>query len=113
MALSPLRPHLLKPLLAQQVRPSSSQAATAIPTWNEYFELRKKRRIYEVASYLPSTVIPAAGTLSYFLQMEIDPTSTILGLDPLMGSVALTAAAVSSFFFFAYERTRELKTQFI
>lgn len=66
-----------------------------IPTWNDYFKLRKKRRVYEVASYLPSTVTPAAGTFAYFLQMQVDPLTKVLGMDPLMAAVASTLAAVS------------------
>ncbi|KAI8646420.1 mitochondrial import protein Pam17 [Parasitella parasitica] len=94
MALAPFRYQLLK----SQVRFSSTKANFAstqnvIPTWNDYFKLRKKRRVYEVASYLPSTVGPAAGTLTYFLQMQVDPLTKVLGMDPLMAAVASTLAA--------------------
>ncbi|KAI9468102.1 MAG: mitochondrial import protein Pam17 [Benjaminiella poitrasii] len=82
-------------LNSQQLRLSSTKASTStvIPTWNDYFKLRKKRRIYEVASYLPSTVVPAAGTFSYFLQMQVDPLTKVLGMDPLMAAVACTFGA--------------------
>lgn len=66
-----------------------------IPTWNDYFKLRSKRRIFEIASYAPSTIFPAAFTGSYFMQMEIDPTTTIIGMDPLMAAGIATVGAVS------------------
>ncbi|GAN10474.1 presequence translocated-associated motor subunit pam17 [Mucor ambiguus] len=98
MALAPFRNQLFRPLLTSQVRLSSTKANLAasqnvIPTWNDYFKLRKKRRVYEVASYLPSTVAPAAGTFAYFLQMQVDPLTKVLGMDPLMAAVASTLAA--------------------
>ncbi|KAL9541232.1 hypothetical protein MBANPS3_009236 [Mucor bainieri] len=98
MALAPFRNQLFRPLLTSQVRLSSTKANLAasqnvIPTWNDYFKLRKKRRVYEVASYLPSTVVPAAGTFAYFLQMQVDPLTKVLGMDPLMAAVASTLAA--------------------
>jgi import inner membrane translocase subunit TIM23 len=97
MALSPFRTTLTRSFLSTQVRLSSTKAAAqnAIPTWNDYFKLRKKRRVYEVASYLPSTVTPAAGTLAYFFQMQVDPLTKVLGMDPVMAAVASTFAAVS------------------
>lgn len=98
MALSPLKTPLLRPFL-NQVRFSSTNtkaaAGSQIATWNDYFKLRKKRRAYEVAMYLPSTVAPAAGTFAYFLQMQVDPLTKVLGMDPLMAAVASTFAAVS------------------
>lgn len=98
MALSPLKTPLLRPFLNQVRFNSTNNAAasqTVIPTWNDYFKLRKKRRAYEVAFYLPSTVAPAAGTFAYFLQMEVDPLTKVLGMDPLMAAVASTLGAVS------------------
>lgn len=102
MALSPLRSQTLRSsFLSSQIRLNSTKATTAaatqnvIPTWNDYFKLRKKRRAYEVASYLPSTVAPAAGTFAYFLQMQVDPLTKVLGMDPLMAAVVATFGAVS------------------
>ncbi|KAI8338115.1 mitochondrial import protein Pam17-domain-containing protein [Chlamydoabsidia padenii] len=72
---------------------SNTDNKALIPTWNEYFKLRSKRRIFELASYAPSTIFPAAFTGSYFMQMEIDPTTTIIGMDPLMAAGIATAGA--------------------
>ncbi|OBZ81545.1 Presequence translocated-associated motor subunit PAM17, mitochondrial [Choanephora cucurbitarum] len=97
MALSPLKTQLLKrPFLATQVRLASQTSVEGqdlLPTWNDYFKLRKKRRAYEVAAYLPSTTGPLVGAFGYFAQMEVDPYTKILGLDPLMGAILCTGAA--------------------
>jgi import inner membrane translocase subunit TIM23 len=77
---------------------NNSDNQQLIPTWNDYFKLRSKRRIFEIASYAPSTIFPAAFTGSYFMQMEIDPTTTIVGMDPLMAAGIATVGAVSCVF---------------
>jgi import inner membrane translocase subunit TIM23 len=91
------------------IRRSSTTTSThyLIPTWNDYFQLRSKRRQFEVLSYVPSTILPTAITGSYFMAMQIDPTSTIFGMDPLMAAGLATAGSVSTkksplkvFFFF-------------
>ncbi|KAI8975537.1 mitochondrial import protein Pam17 [Mycotypha africana] len=85
---------LSQPIRLQSTfRGRSNNARALIPTWNDYFKLRKKRRMYEVASYLPSTVVPAAGTASYFFQMQIDPFTKILGMDPIMAAAVATISA--------------------
>lgn len=94
MALAPLRTQLLKNPTLQTIRFKSTAAKSVIPSWNDYFKLRKKRRLYEVASYLPSTVAPAAGTLAYFLQMQVDPLTKFYGLDPVTAAGVSTVAAV-------------------
>lgn len=95
MALSPIKSQLVRPFLSHVRLSSTSATQNVIPTWDEYFKLRKKRRAYEVALYLPSTVAPAAGTFAYFLQMQVDPLTKVLGMDPLMAAVASTIGAVS------------------
>ncbi|KAI8075905.1 mitochondrial import protein Pam17 [Gilbertella persicaria] len=71
----------------------TAAATNTIPTWNDYFKLRKKRRVYEVVSYFPSTIGPSFGTFAYFLQMQVDPLTKIMGMDPLMAAIASTFAA--------------------
>ncbi|CAO3702789.1 unnamed protein product [Rhizopus stolonifer] len=90
-----LKPHLLKPLIpgVRFMATNKPAAQNVIPTWNDYFKLRKKRRTYEVASYLPCTAAPAFGTFAYFVQMQVDPLTKILGLDPLMAAVGATIGA--------------------
>ncbi|KAF7730542.1 TIM23 complex component [Apophysomyces ossiformis] len=66
---------------------------TSIESWNDYFKLRKKRRMYEIGSYAPCTIVPFLGTGAYFMNLEIAPTTTFFGMDPLMGSVLATTAS--------------------
>lgn len=98
MALLSLKPNLLRHLLVNSnvhhLTTNKVAAQNVIPTWNAYFNLRKKRRTYEVVSYLPCTVIPAFGTFAYFAQMQVDPLTKILGMDPLMAAVVATIGAV-------------------
>ncbi|KAI9360140.1 mitochondrial import protein Pam17 [Pilaira anomala] len=93
MALSPIKSQLVRPFLSHVRLSSTAATQNEIPTWNDYFKLRKKRRAYEVAFYLPSTVAPAAGTFAYFLQMQVDPLTKVLGMDPLMAAVVSTVGA--------------------
>ncbi|KAI7882204.1 mitochondrial import protein Pam17 [Lichtheimia hyalospora FSU 10163] len=76
-----------------QNTPSSNNSESLVPTWNDYFQLRAKRRKYEIASYLPCTLVPVAGTGSYFMQLQIDPLSTIMGMDPIMAACLATVGA--------------------
>lgn len=78
-----------------QNTPSSNNSESLVPTWNDYFKLRAKRRKYEIASYFPCTLVPVAGTGSYFMQLQIDPLSTIMGMDPIMAACLATVGAVS------------------
>lgn len=98
MALLSLKPNLLRHLLVnsnvRHLTTNKVAAQNVIPTWNAYFNLRKKRRTYEIVSYLPCTVIPAFGTFAYFAQMQVDPLTKILGMDPLMAAVVATIGAV-------------------
>ncbi|KAI8063757.1 mitochondrial import protein Pam17 [Gongronella butleri] len=71
----------------------ATQQQALIPTWQDYFKLRSKRRMFELASYGPSTIFPAAATGSYFMQLQIDPTTLILGMDPLAAAAISTIGA--------------------
>ncbi|CAO3620120.1 unnamed protein product [Cunninghamella echinulata] len=64
-----------------------------IPTWNDYFKLQSKQLLFERASYAPCAILPATYTGAYFMQMQIDPTTTILGMDPLMAAALSTLGA--------------------
>ncbi|KAL1928630.1 hypothetical protein VTP01DRAFT_2416 [Rhizomucor pusillus] len=72
---------------------STAKPDNPIPTWNDYFKLRKKRRMYEIALSVPSAIAPAFGSLSYFAQMQVDPFTTILGMDPVMAAALATVGA--------------------
>lgn len=49
-------------------------------TWQQYLKLRAKRRTYGLATTVPTTALSAALAGSYFLSLEIDPSSPILGV---------------------------------
>lgn len=73
------------------------ETTTAIPSWNDYFNLRKKRRMYEMVACVPSAIAPTIGSIAYFSQLEIDPFTTFFGMDPVMASALATVGAVSIF----------------
>ncbi|RKP12882.1 mitochondrial import protein Pam17, partial [Piptocephalis cylindrospora] len=58
--------------------------STAQITWNQYFELRAKRRTYDRVFSIPTTLAALGTAGSYVANVTIDPTETIVGLDPLM-----------------------------
>ncbi|KAG0734045.1 hypothetical protein G6F32_014009 [Rhizopus arrhizus] len=97
MALLFVKPNLLRHLLAnpnvRHLTTNRNAAQNVIPIWNAYFSLRKKRCTYEVVSYLPCTAVPAFGTFAYFIQMQVDPLTKILGMDPLMAAIGTTIGA--------------------
>lgn len=78
-----------------QAEKTQQETATAIPSWNAYFDLRKKRRMYEMVACVPSAIAPTIGSIAYFSQLEIDPFTTFFGMDPVMASALATVGAVS------------------
>ncbi|RUO96065.1 Pam17-domain-containing protein [Jimgerdemannia flammicorona] len=74
--------------------PSSSQQHNALDhpqpnlspaplDWNEYFRMRKLRRRFERGFQIPTALAGLGSGGAYFTQIEIDPTQTVLGFDPL------------------------------
>ncbi|PWN31251.1 mitochondrial import protein Pam17, partial [Meira miltonrushii] len=60
-------------------------------TWDRYLNLRKQRRLAGMVTTVPSTILAAAASGSYFLTQEIDPTSSpIAGVDPVYVYALLT-----------------------
>lgn len=93
----------------EQDTKKQQEADNVIPTWNDYFALRKKRRTFEIASYVPSTVVPAFAAMAYFAEMEIDPFTTIMGMDPVMAAAIGTVGAVSHRTRVNYHKTAHIK----
>lgn len=59
--------------------------------WERYLNLRKQRRLAGMVTTIPSTILAAAASGSYFLTQEIDPTSSpIAGVDPVYVYALLT-----------------------
>ncbi|WFD31375.1 TIM23 complex component [Malassezia sp. CBS 17886] len=60
--------------------------------WDAYLRLRNQRRIAGIVTTIPTTIFAAAASGSYFLTMQLDPTHTFMGLDPLILCVGATLA---------------------
>lgn len=79
---------------SQQQQQQQQEEQNVIPSWNEYFKLRSKRRNYEIAAYFPSTVLPVLGTGAYMFQLKVDPFTTFLGMDPMIAAVLAMVGSV-------------------
>ncbi|KAJ1920827.1 TIM23 complex component [Mycoemilia scoparia] len=53
-------------------------------TWNQFFDVRRRRRIYEKVATIPSTVLSLTIGGGYFSTITLDVSKTFMGLDPLL-----------------------------
>ncbi|ORX99930.1 mitochondrial import protein Pam17, partial [Basidiobolus meristosporus CBS 931.73] len=53
-------------------------------SWEDYFKLRRSRRIRERISSIPTTIAGVGLSSAYFASLEVDPTLTYFGMDPLL-----------------------------
>ncbi|EDO19010.1 hypothetical protein Kpol_2002p81 [Vanderwaltozyma polyspora DSM 70294] len=72
---------------------SSSSSSNDLLTWTEFFQLRKKQRKINVGSSAFTALVGANVSWAYLSTMQIDPTQTILGFDPL---VVISAGLIAS-----------------
>lgn len=76
--------------------PSSAASASARDvdhlSWDKYLQLRRSRRLAGMVTTIPTTLLAGAAAGSYFLTLEIDPSNTIAGLDPIYINAGLTLA---------------------
>ncbi|CDR88559.1 related to PAM17-constituent of the TIM23 complex [Sporisorium scitamineum] len=73
--------------------PSTSTTATSNDlSWEKYLQLRRSRRLAGMVTTIPTTLLAGAAAGSYFLTLEIDPSNTIAGLDPIYINAGLTLA---------------------
>lgn len=61
-------------------------------TWPQFFKLRKKERVFNTVSSVVSSIVFINGSWIYLSTLEIDPTQTIFGFDPL---VAITVGMIT------------------
>ncbi|SPO26533.1 related to PAM17 - constituent of the TIM23 complex [Ustilago trichophora] len=61
-------------------------------SWDKYLQLRRSRRLAGMVTTIPTTLLAGAAAGSYFLTLEIDPSNTIAGLDPIYINAGLTLA---------------------
>lgn len=72
-------------------RSSTNSEQNEYLPWERYLNLRKQRRLAGMVTTIPSTILAAAASGSYFLTQEIDPTSSpIAGVDPVYVYALLT-----------------------
>ncbi|CBQ73742.1 conserved hypothetical protein [Sporisorium reilianum SRZ2] len=71
---------------------STSTASTNHLSWDQYLQLRRSRRLAGMVTTIPTTLLAGAAAGSYFLTLEIDPSNTIAGLDPIYINAGLTLA---------------------
>jgi import inner membrane translocase subunit TIM23 len=75
------------------VRGASTTTTPQKLSWNAYFELRRKRRMQERIVAIPTTLLALTLSGSYIANMELDPTATIFGVDPLLAyGIAMVSA---------------------
>lgn len=64
-------------------------------TWTDFFQMRKQQRRINVGSSVFTAFLGCNASWAYLSTMEIDPTQTILGFDPLVvisGALAASGA---------------------
>jgi hypothetical protein len=60
-------------------------------SWDEFLRLRRQRRLAGLIASFPTAILGLCGGGLYFATQELDPTQTILGIDPYIMSVVFTA----------------------
>jgi Mitochondrial import protein Pam17 len=68
---------------------TSTNAASL--SWDEFLRLRRQRRLAGLIASFPTAILGLCGGGLYFATQELDPTQTILGMDPYIMSVVFTA----------------------
>ncbi|KAH9921554.1 mitochondrial import protein Pam17 [Epithele typhae] len=76
---------------AQDTLKRRGMASKANPTpdapetlpWQEYLAIRKRKRRWEMAVTIPSTIAGFMGGIAYFGTIEADPTKPIFNIDPM------------------------------
>jgi import inner membrane translocase subunit TIM23 len=77
---------------------ATSPQRPSILKWDRYLKLRKQRRIAGIVTTIPTTVLAAVSSGSYFLTQEIDPTNTIGGIDPVYVYALLTLSCTGELY---------------
>ncbi|KAI0784415.1 mitochondrial import protein Pam17-domain-containing protein [Abortiporus biennis] len=72
--------------LASELKPKSlpSQAEKEHLPWGEYLQIRKSKRRWETAVTIPFAIGGFAGGVTYFGNLEMDPTKPIFNVDPMV-----------------------------
>ncbi|KAI0807916.1 mitochondrial import protein Pam17 [Fomes fomentarius] len=64
--------------------------------WQEYLAIRKRKRRWETAVTIPTTIGGFVGGISYFGNLEMDPSKPIFNIDPMFvyGAATLGCAGL-------------------
>ncbi|KAJ2784525.1 TIM23 complex component [Coemansia javaensis] len=71
----------------QLTRTSTTTAAAAADgglNWDEFFRLRKQRRLWERLASLPCAMLGLGAGSAVFASLPVNPQQTFLGIDPLV-----------------------------
>ncbi|KAJ2897560.1 TIM23 complex component [Coemansia aciculifera] len=67
------------------IRFQSTQTDSKITmTWEEFFTLRKQRRLWERVAALPCAMLGLAGGAAVFASLPVNPQQSFMGIDPLI-----------------------------
>lgn len=85
---------LVKPLACTRWASTQTNASESTGmTWTDFFSLRKKQRKINVGSSVFTALLGSNISWAYLSTMQIDPTQTLLGFDPL---VVISAGLMAS-----------------
>ncbi|GAA5854767.1 hypothetical protein JCM9279_000938 [Rhodotorula babjevae] len=73
---------------------ATEQHAAAQLDWPTYLALRRSQRLWGLIASIPTTLIGFSAGAGYFATIEADPTSTILGFEPVVIYGAATLGCV-------------------
>ncbi|KAI3626197.1 hypothetical protein CBS9595_001558 [Malassezia furfur] len=82
------------PAAARAAGTSAAQNTNTLP-WSTYLQMRRQRRLAGLISTVPTMAIAAIASGSYFMTLEIDPSKTIAGIDPLFVHIGATLACTA------------------
>ncbi|WFD06881.1 TIM23 complex component [Malassezia vespertilionis] len=64
--------------------------------WDTYLRLRKQRRMVGIVATIPTMLLTAVFSGSYFLTQEVEPGQMLFGIDPLFVNIGATLACVGA-----------------
>ncbi|PIA13477.1 presequence translocase-associated motor [Coemansia reversa NRRL 1564] len=83
--------HQSKPILRnfqlstfRQSSTGKAQETAELLNWDEFFRLRKQRRLWERLASLPCAMLGLGAGAAVFASLPVNPQQTFMGLDPLL-----------------------------
>ena len=98
LAAAPATPALLVRAASSAAANGNTPAAASTEhlNWDSFLRLRRLRRRYNFASSVVTSFLGTSAGMGYLANKEIDVTTTVLGMDPLMmfGLATISCGAV-------------------